>query len=453
MDSSIAVHSAELKKELRLVDLVGIQILNSIGYTWIGVAGKLGSSHLIFWLAAVLLFYVPSGITVAHLAREMPLEGGIYQWVKLRFGPMQGFLAAMNIWLMGVLWCAGLGLQFMSLAPYAFGGTASKLASYKPAILLASLLIVCGIMFIVWRGLSIGKWVSTAGAAATVCLYAAVILVAAPHWFAGTSVTPPFERALPVFSLLSLNILGKMGFAALSGIDAVAVFAGEFRSTDVGGAIRKSVWLAAPTIGCMMILGTASVLTFSRPGTIDLIMPPIQALSLGAPGLARGACAVIALMILSGGSLLFGVMSRLPMVAGWDHLLPPWFSRLDPRFKTPVGSVIFAGAVTLVLTVAANIGAGSQEAFQFLANAAVTCYGFAYLAMFAIPLIARGEKPSWIVRVAALSGLVMTLLFVVFSIFPIVEEQNPGWFTIRMVAMVGGLECAGIFYYRHASRA
>ena len=28
-------------------------------------------------------------------------------------------------------------------------------------------------------------------------------------------------------------------------------------------------------------------------------------------------------------------MIRLPMVAGWDHLLPAWFSRLDPRYRTP----------------------------------------------------------------------------------------------------------------------
>src|SRR5438128_4963945 len=92
----VQTHSAGLKKELRVVDLVAIQILNSVGYSWIGTAGKLGSAHVMFWLPAVLLFYVPSGIVVAHLAREMPLEGGIYQWVKLRFGPMHGFMAAMN---------------------------------------------------------------------------------------------------------------------------------------------------------------------------------------------------------------------------------------------------------------------------------------------------------------------------------------------------------------------
>ena len=63
-------------------------------------------------------------------------------------------------------------------------------------------------------------------------------------------------------------------------------------------------------------------------------------------------------------------MIRLPMVAGWDHLLPDWFSRLDPRYRTPVGSLLFAGAAGSVLLILANLGTGNQEAFQLMDNAA-----------------------------------------------------------------------------------
>ena len=91
-------HSAPLKKELRLIDLVGIQILNIVGLFWVGTAGKLGSSHVMFWLPGVLLFYIPSGIVVAHLVREMPLEGGLYQWAKLAFNDFVAFMVAWNLW-------------------------------------------------------------------------------------------------------------------------------------------------------------------------------------------------------------------------------------------------------------------------------------------------------------------------------------------------------------------
>jgi len=77
--NDFATHSAELKKELGLRDLVLTQILFIVGLSWVGVAGKLGSAHVTFWLLAMVLFYVPLAIVVIHLNRLMPLEGGLYQ--------------------------------------------------------------------------------------------------------------------------------------------------------------------------------------------------------------------------------------------------------------------------------------------------------------------------------------------------------------------------------------
>jgi amino acid transporter len=33
--------------------------------------------------------------------------------------------------------------------------------------------------------------------------------------------------------------------------------------------------------------------------------------------------------------LSFNACARLPLVAGWDHLLPAWFTRLHPKHRTP----------------------------------------------------------------------------------------------------------------------
>jgi len=56
------------------------------------------------------------------------------------------------------------------------------------------------------------------------------------------------------------------------------------------------------------------------------------------------------------------------------------------------------------------------------------------------------------VRAAALSGFLMTLLYIVLSIFPIIDVPNPWLFTGKVVAVVGGLECAGTAYYWRATR-
>src|SRR5262245_29565035 len=96
-EHQVELHSAELKKELHLTDLVLSRTVYIAGLMLLGTAGKLGSAEVMYWIAAALLFYIPSGIVVVHLSREMPLEGGLYQCAKLRFGDLAGFLVVLNL--------------------------------------------------------------------------------------------------------------------------------------------------------------------------------------------------------------------------------------------------------------------------------------------------------------------------------------------------------------------
>src|SRR6476619_3273999 len=110
-EAQVAARSTELKKELGIRDLVLTQILFIVGLAWIGVAGKLGPSHVFFWLLAIALFYLPSAAVVIYLNRLMPLEGGLYQWAKLGFNTFIGFMVGWNLWLFVILNCSEIGLQ------------------------------------------------------------------------------------------------------------------------------------------------------------------------------------------------------------------------------------------------------------------------------------------------------------------------------------------------------
>ncbi len=195
-----------------------------------------------------------------------------------------------------------------------------------------------------------------------------------------------------------------MGFGALGGFEAVATFAGECRSRDAARSIRQSVWLAAPIITAMFVGGTACVLVFSRPEEIDLVSPLAQIVSRGTAGTVIGAglgAAVLAILMitrLAQAVLQFNLVTRLPMVAGWDGALPAWFSRIHPRHRTPTGAIYFTGVLTVVILLVGGAGVGSQETYQILGNSAGIMYALAYLVMFAIPLVAPGEKPAWGVR-------------------------------------------------------
>jgi amino acid transporter len=150
-------------------------------------------------------------------------------------------------------------------------------------------------------------------------------------------------------------------------------------------------------------------------------------------------------------SVQFTGNTRLPMVAGWDHLLPEWFTRLHSKYKTPVNSILFVGAMTLLIGLVGMMGVGQQEAFQLLWNASGVFYALTYLVMFAIPLFglkATGARlPVWL-KVASLSGFLMTLLYVGLSIFPIIQVESVSVFAAKIAAVIIGANIIGaaIFY-------
>ncbi len=455
-EALIEQHSAELKKELRLGDLVMSHVMYIAGLQWIGTAGRVGSSHIMYWIPAVVLFFIPSGLVVVHLNREMPLEGGLYQWVKLRFGELAGFLVALNLWATAVLIIGGNISQLADNVGYAAGPRGAWIVENKPLTVVMGTVMIAALFWLAIRGLSSAKWLHNSGGVIQLAILAGMILVALPRWLHGGSSVTPVGFTFPAVSLLNLNLLGKMGFGAFCGFEGTAIFAGEMRDPDVARTVRRSIWVAAPLIGLFYILGTACVLTFSRPSDIDLISPTTQvlnkgALALGLGGLVTPAALLMVFIIVGSSSVYFNAVIRLPMVAGWDHLLPEWLSRLHPRYRTPVGSVMLVGATTVAMTVLGNLGTGAQESFQLINNAGIICWSLTYLVMFSIPLFAGGEKPPVGIRAAAVCGLAMTLLYAVLSIFPIVDVKTPGAFTLKVVGFVGGINLLGAWYFRRAN--
>ena len=149
-------------------------------------------------------------------------------------------------------------------------------------------------------------------------------------------------------------------------------------------------------------------------------------------------------------SLYFVGNTRLPMVAGWDRLLPGWFSRLHPKYKTPINSILFVGVVTLVIGVASLTGVHAHEAFQLIDNAGGVFYALTYLALFAIPLFgmkALGVRAPWWLKIACASGFTVTLIYIRFAIAPITEVENLRAFALKIIATVLIANAVGLLIY------
>jgi amino acid transporter len=459
-DEAVLQHSEALRKELGLRDLVFAQILFIVGLQWVGVAAKQGPAHVIFWLLAVALFYIPSACVAVWLNKVMPLEGGLYQWAKLGLGNLAGFIVAWDLWVFTILNMTNVGLQFTQYLGYIFGPAVAEFMS-KPLVICAMTALVVGaLMWLTVIGLRAGRWVHTVGGGLMLLTFALIIGIPFVLVANGTIAEfHPLRTATPVISLMSLNLFAKMGFGAFAGFEYVAIHAGETR--DPVRSVTRATIVAAPVIVLMFILGTSSVLGVIPMDDIDLIAPIPQLLTKGFGTL--GAAAAIAPIVLSAmlairfaqASVNFSGSSRLPMVAGWDNLLPSWFTKLSGKYNTPVNSILFVGATTFVIGSIGLVGVGKQEAFQLLWNSAGIFYGLTYIAMFAVPLVglrrAGVVAPAWI-KVCAVSGLLMTLLYVTLSVLPIISVGSRTVFAIKITALIIVANLIGLGLYWSGTR-
>jgi len=460
-EHEVESHSVALKKPLGLRDLVLTQILFVVGSSWVGTAAKLGPSHLFFWLLAIVLFYIPQAAVVIYLSRLMPLEGGLYQWAKLGFNEFVGFIVAWNLWLLSITVIALGGMFVTTNLSYALGEGAAWMPNSKWCVSLISCALVAGLGWTGIRGLSLGKWVHNIGAFAMLLVYGALIALPFLSLARGElEQYQPLQIVAPTISIFyCFNIFSKLAVGALSGFEYVAILAGETRAParDIG----RSVIIASPVIAVMFILGTSSVLAFIGNNQIDLIGPVPQTLRLGLRSFpiagAIGSVGILLMTVrsISSTSVHLTGSSRLPMVAGWDQLLPGWFSRLHPRYMTPINSIIFVGALTLAIAIASQVGAGIQEAFQLVDNAANVFYGIVYLVVFAIPIAGAGAirsgAPIWL-RVAAFCGFAVSLLAVCFTVYPIIDVPSRLIFAAKIIGVSVIANAAGVTIFVLARR-
>lgn len=460
LERDVEERSAVFKKELGLFDLVLTQVVFVVGTIWVGHAAKLGNEQNVFWILAIITFYLPLAAVVIFLNRLMPLEGGLYQWAKFAFNDFIAFMVAWNLWVFAISILAGIGLVVTTNISYAIGPNAAWMRETQKLIFAVSFVLVVAMVLAALRGLSLGKWVHNAGGLMLMITFAVLILMPFVALMRGTITEyHPFAMQVPTMSAYNINVFSKLALGALTGFEYIAILAGETRAPARN--IARSVMISAPIIAVMFILGTSSVLAFVSPANVDLISPIPQVLTAGfgswgwvgklvAFTILGVVVRQIALM-----SIYFAGNTRLPMVAGWDSLLPKWFTRLHPTYKTPVNSILFVGAVTLILGLLSLLGVGAQEAFQLLDNAGGVFYAITYLVLFSVPLFgmrAFGVRPPLWLRAACASGFVVTVIYIGFTIVPIIEVESRLTFAGKIIATVLIANIVGVIVYTLGKR-
>jgi amino acid transporter len=469
MTTTTASGTHDLKRVLRLGDLVLFNVVAVLGLRWVATSAKAGPSSLVLWLLAATLFFIPQGIAVITLASRFPDEGGVYAWTRRSFGEWNGFLCGWCYWINNVLYYPNLLISTAVIATYAIGKGGTALGAswlYVLSVSLAALWIAAALNIV---GLGTGKWLHNVGGVATylpgvmliVLGLAAVLMHPSANAFTA-------ERLVPnVTELSTLNLWASIAFA-FAGLELSSTMGEE--TANPRRDLPRAIIIAAPLIAAAYIFGTLSVLWLVPNEDLNIVSGFLQGIAAGStamsPALVWVAPMAAALYTISNvagvGAWLSGP-ARVAFVIGLDRYFPPAFGKVHPRWRTPYVAILVQAILATVFLLVSQLGRGStvEQAYLVLLDTQLLVYFIPYLYLF-LCLLRQARSTSQAgplpggrlgATVAGLCGLGVTAFAMVVASIPPGDAPNRGVFALKVIGGAAAfVALGGAIYLRARTR-
>lgn len=435
----------ELRRELGLFDLTLFAIACIVGPRWIAVAAGAGPGSISLWIAAAIAFALPLSIAVAALISKYPAAGGIYVWAREDFGPWHGFLCFWIYWFSIALTLPSSAMFAMSVSAYTLGPQFAHLADDRWFVVIASLVSIWIGLATNIVGMKVGKWTENIGGITSWLLGTILVLAAWLVWSQRGSATG--MHLAPEWNWDTLRFFGGLAFG-LSGMEVLGMMGGEIRNP--GRTVAPAANIGALFTTVFYIATTIALLVLMRPEGIGELHgladgANVAAQSLNAFWITPLIAVIVMVNSVGGWGGLGAAVSRLPYAAGVDHLLPEAFARVHPKWHTPYVSILVFGVVASALLILIQLGDSLSASYETLLSLMVLVGFLPYFYLFA---------SAWKCgkRIAAASGLLMTLLTVISSAIPTPDVTNVWFFEAKVfggAALMIGL--AWIVYKKRAA--
>lgn len=336
---------SQLKREIRRWDLVLLLINSIVGAGIFGLPSKIYalsgfySIPALFVCAAVVFILV---LNFAEVASRFDKTGGPYLYTLTAFGKIPAFIIGWLLLITRISTYAALINLLVTYLGYFYApfiGSAQRFG-----------LIICITLALTWINYwgvkQSAKFSNIMAIAKLVPLTIFIIwgmFFIKPEWI-------DFHQPMPNLPDFSSSVL--ILIFAFTGFEAVLVNTGEIQDPrkNIPFALIVSILFVAVFYGLIQVvnMGTLSTLaTSSKPITdaAQLFMGPFGAIliTLGA--------------IVSIGGTLNSVMligSRVPFALSEADQFPKIFSRLHPRFSTPIYSLFAFSAITLIASLSGS---------------------------------------------------------------------------------------------------
>ena len=459
----------QLVRALKLGDLVLMNLVAVLGLRHLATSAKAGPVTLVLWVLAAIFFFVPQGLVVMELSSRFPNVGGIYDWTKRALGEGHGFLCGWCYWINNVLYYPSLLISAAVVATFVTGGGDSKLGENSAYVITTTLVMLWIATVINIVGVGTGKWLQNLGGIGTYIPGVIIILIGVYGLL-----TQPAANSITAGDLMpkktdydSLNLWASISFA-YAGMELVATMGGEV--SDARRTLPRSIYLSAPLIAVIYILGTGSVLWTVPNQQINVASGFLQTIEMGMRQISANlwwvapVCAILyTLGSLGGvGAWLIGP-ARVAMGIGLDRYFPPAFGAIHPRWKTPYVAILAQTVLATLFLLITQIGGETRvgQVYLILLSAQLIIYYVTYIYLFIVFLIHRrreGVSPDVMsapggtpgAYAIGISGLLVTIFAIVLALVPPPGTGNRAEYEVKVIGGVAFLILLGMLIYWRA---
>ena len=377
---------------------------------------------------------------------DAPDQGGLYTWSERAFGPFVGFITGWTYWT-GTLAFLPSVLHFVAGSARLWSAQSNPAAATPAYFIGFSLVAIVITAVLNVRGMSVAKWLNSAGAVARWVGTILLVALAFASWRRFGSATP-INRQTIVPSLRVADVIFWTALAfCWTGPEGASFIGSEIR--DPKRTVPRALFFAAPMIATVYIVGTASVLLATAPDRASGLYGVVEAIRsaasrLGLSWLIPLGTACVVLDRIGSLCLWLGALARIPISAGVHHYLPRRFTSLHPRYATPAVAIWTQAIVVALLVILGQSGTSVRGAYSVLIQMMIVGAMLPFLALFGAAIKLSSEPPRvdetripggrTVIVVAAVLGFAMTLVSIVLAFVPSPDEANP---TLEVLKVAG----------------
>jgi len=456
-----------MTKKLSLFSLVMLIVAAIDSIRNLPSAALFGSTLVFFFIAAALVFLIPTSLVAAELTAGFPKKGGVYHWVDKAFGNKWAFVAIWMQWINTMVWYPTI-LSFIA-------GTAAYLIN--PALvenkgyLIGSVLVVFwSITFINFSGLHFSSKVNNiCGIIGTVFPLILLIFLGGIWVFSGRSlqIDVNFTAVIPSFSDSGNWISLVVIMASFLGMELAGVHVNDIKNPQKN--FPKALLLSAFFILATMVLGSLAIAFVLPPESINLVSGTMQVFSSFFEAFHMPWFTPVLAVLITVGSIGSIINWLISPAKGLLHAaefgyLPPFFAEKNDK-GVPTRVLLAQAVLVSLLCFVYLFVPGVNGFYWFLTALSTELYMIMYILMFFAALklhykykdrskvfkIPGGSAGIWTVCFLGTIGCMTTILLSFFPPEHVAIGSKSRY--IMMVAVANVLTISPIFlFYRYKKR-